>query len=165
VYRLLTIQVTDDETHEIIGWAIWEVNDPSTAPGDETEAIWYPRGSQEQEFAGIFINGLWGFIGKRVTRKNMDLASIASSPTHRHRGAGRLLICWGTARADELRIETVISVRGAYERCSFGCIEVLPPDPELFVQKEGRGEKWKELQEDDLSGWLMWRPVRRDWQG
>ena len=90
------------------------------------------------------------------------------SPAHRHLGAGRLLLQWGKEKADELGIEIVISslpsARGAYERCGFGCIEALPPDPELFIEKEGRGEKWKELLEDDLSGWLMLRPVGRDWQ-
>lgn len=41
---------------------------------------------------------------------------------------------------------------------------MLPPDPELKIMREGRGEKWRELLEDDLNGWLMWRPVGRDWR-
>lgn len=100
-------------------------------------------------------------------------------PSHRNRGAGRLLLRWGTAKADELGIEIVISslfsARGAYERCGFGCIEVIPPNPELYNPvdclekgKDGarvkRGDKWKELLEDDLSGLLMWRPVGRDYE-
>jgi N-acetylglutamate synthase-like GNAT family acetyltransferase len=90
------------------------------------------------------------------------------SPSHRKSGAGRALLQWGKDKADELRIETVISslpsAKGAYEKCGFGCIEVLPADAELWVEKEGRGEKWKELLEEDLSGWLVWRPVGRDWR-
>ena len=79
-----------------------------------------------------------------------------------------MLLLWGTNKADGLGIETVISslnsARGAYEKCGFGYIEQIPPDPELFAEKEGRGEKWKKLLEDDLSGSLMWRPIGRDWR-
>jgi hypothetical protein len=75
-----------------------------------------------------------------------------------------MLIRWGTDKADELGIETVISslpsARGAYEKCGLGAIEIIPPDPSLEV--ESPSEKWKELLDDDLSGWLMWRPVGRD---
>jgi hypothetical protein len=83
-----------------------------------------------------------------------------------------MLIRWGTDKADELGIETVISslpsARGAYERSGFGCIEVIPPSPKLEgnleeLERAGKGKKWRELLEDDLSGWLMWRPTGRDW--
>lgn len=83
------------------------------------------------------------------------------------------MIRWGTAKADELGIETVISsltsARGAYEKCGLGSIEVIPPTPELQtrlveMEREGKGKKWKELLDDDLSGWLMWRPIGRDYR-
>ena len=50
-----------------------------------------------------------------------------------------------------------------------GPIEVIPPNPELErrledLVKQGRGQKWRELLEDDLSGWLMWRPIGRDFR-
>ncbi|KAF1830802.1 hypothetical protein BDW02DRAFT_572637 [Decorospora gaudefroyi] len=164
--HVFMIKATDDATGEIVGWAVWEVEGGQQ---ERTVASWYPEGSEERAFAEIFINGLWGFIGGRVGgRRCLDLASIVVAPEHRGRGAARLLIRWGTAKADELGIETVISslpsAKGVYERCGFGAIEVLPPDPELWVEREGRGDKWKELLEDDLSGWLMWRPVGRDWK-
>jgi hypothetical protein len=82
-----------------------------------------------------------------------------------------MLVRWGTTKADELGIETVIHsfafARGAYERCGFGCIERVPPSPRLEtrledLQKEGKGQKWKELFDEDLTGWLMWRPIGRD---
>jgi GNAT superfamily N-acetyltransferase len=182
------IKVTDTETNEIIGFAIWALNELNDKEDGKTEAIWYPEGSEEREFAELFIDGLWGFIGDRVTRKHMgicsqfsirlhtygssDLLSITVHTSHRHRGAGRMLIRWGTEKADELGVETVISslpsARGAYERSGFGCIEVIPPNPMLEkrleqLESEGKGKKWKELLEDDLSGFLMWRPLGRDW--
>jgi len=167
------IKVTDDETHEVIGFAKWVVNDAATSSGEKTVAYWHPEGSEEREFAETFINGLWGFLEERVTRRHMDLHSLVVHPAHRHRGAGRLLIRWGTAKADELGIETVVSsllsARGAYEKCGLGCVEIIPPSPELEkrlgdLEREGKGQKWKELLEDDLSGWLMWRPIGRDWK-
>lgn len=83
------------------------------------------------------------------------------------------MIRWGIAKADELGIETVISslpsARLAYEKCGLGSIEVIPPNPRLEtrleeLEKQGKGQKWRELLEDDLSGWLMWRPIGRDWE-
>lgn len=69
------IKVTDDETGEIIGFASWEVNDP-TAKGEKegptkTLATWHPEGSEQREFAEIFIDGLWGFLAARVDRPHM----------------------------------------------------------------------------------------------
>ena len=83
-----------------------------------------------------------------------------------------MLIRWGTNKADELGLETVISsllsARGAYMKSGLGCIEEIPPNPRLKerlieLETEGKGQKWRELLEDDLSGWLMWRPIGRDW--
>ncbi|KAH7071328.1 hypothetical protein BKA63DRAFT_568465 [Paraphoma chrysanthemicola] len=170
--NLFFIKVTDTDTDEVIGFAIWAVN--QMEGGDEgTKATWHPEGSEEREFAECFIDGLWLFIAERVQRKHMDLLSITVHTAHRHRGVGRMLIRWGTEKADELGIETAISslnsARGAYERCGFGCIEVIPPNPRLQerlgeLDNEGKGKKWKELLEDDLSGWLMWRPIGKDWE-
>jgi hypothetical protein len=75
------------------------------------------------------------------------------------------LIRWGLDKSDELGIETVVSslmsARGAYERCGLGCIELIPADPSLNVPHPS--EKWKELESDNLNGWLLWRPVGHDY--
>jgi GNAT superfamily N-acetyltransferase len=183
------IKVTDTETNEIIGFAFWELNEMKVQGDGKMEASWYPEGSEEKEFAELFMDGLSGFMNERVTRKHMgnlnqcllrwncahcspDLHSITVHTSHRHRGAGRMLIRWGTGKADEFGVETVISslpsARGAYEKSGFGCIEVIPPNPSLEtrleeLEREGKGKKWRELLEDDLSGFLMWRPIGRDW--
>ncbi|KAF2023283.1 hypothetical protein EK21DRAFT_45104, partial [Setomelanomma holmii] len=169
--NLFFIKVTDTDIDEVVGFAVWEVNQMSG--GDEgTKAYWHSEGSEEREFAELFIDGLWRFIAERVKRKHMDLLSITVHTAHRHRGIGRMLIRWGTEKADELGIETAISslnsARGAYEKSGFGCIEVIPPNPRLQerlgeLQMKGRGDTWKRLLEDDLTGWLMWRPIGRDW--
>jgi N-acetylglutamate synthase-like GNAT family acetyltransferase len=94
-----------------------------------------------------------------------DLHSLVVHTEHRYRGAGKMLIRWGIAKADELGVETVVSslpsARGAYEKSGLGYIEVIPPDESLNV--ENPSEKWKQLQADDLSGFLMWRPIGHDY--
>jgi hypothetical protein len=67
------IKVTDTETNEIIGFAIWALNELKDEGDGKTEANWYQEGSEEKEFAELFIDGLWGFIGERVTRKHMGI--------------------------------------------------------------------------------------------
>lgn len=65
------IKVTDNETDEVIGFAIWQLN-PMDGQGDgKTVASWYPEGSEEKEFAECFIDGLWSFLAQRVERKHM----------------------------------------------------------------------------------------------
>ncbi|KAJ4358786.1 uncharacterized protein N0V89_003370 [Didymosphaeria variabile] len=163
--KLFMLKAVDSDSNEIVGFAQWYVNDKPDPYGERTVATWHPEGSDEREFAERFINGLWDFIGKRVTGPHMDLHSITVHTGHRYRGIGRLLIRWGLDKADELGIETVVSslvsARGAYEKCGLGCIEMIPPSPSLNVPYPS--EKWKELESDHLSGWLMWRPAGHDY--
>ncbi|KAH8731871.1 hypothetical protein GQ44DRAFT_698130 [Phaeosphaeriaceae sp. PMI808] len=65
------IKVTDTETNEIIGFAMWVLNEMNEEEGAKTVATWHPEGTEEREFAECFINGLWGFLAERVTRKHM----------------------------------------------------------------------------------------------
>ncbi len=78
---MFMVKVTDDETGQIIGYANWVVNDPEKQEGDgKTHAVWHPEGSEEREFAEIFINGLWRFMEERVTRKHMGKMCPLISP-------------------------------------------------------------------------------------
>jgi hypothetical protein len=67
------IKVTDTETNEIIGFANWEFNEMNDQGDGKTEASWYPEGSEEREFAELFIDGLEGFMSERVPRKRMGI--------------------------------------------------------------------------------------------
>ncbi|KAF2174581.1 hypothetical protein K469DRAFT_717608 [Zopfia rhizophila CBS 207.26] len=157
------LKVVDTDSGEVVGAACWQVEEKPDPTPEHTVAEWHPEGSVEKEFAERFINGLWGFLAERVTRPHLDLLSIVVLPAYRRRGVGRMMMRWGTTKADELGIEIVISslpfAREAYERCGFGTIEVIRPD----VDVPKPSERWKELQEDDLSGFLMWRPVGHDY--
>ncbi|PVH93900.1 hypothetical protein DM02DRAFT_661525 [Periconia macrospinosa] len=161
------VKCEDSETGKIMGYAVWVIN--AGEGEEEVKATWHPEGSVEREFAERFINGLWAFLGERVREKHMDLHALVVSPSHRNRGVARALLNWGTALADTLGIPTIISslpsARGAYEKCGFGAIEVIPPNPELDDEEMMKtSAKWRELRSEDLSGWLMWRGVGRDWR-
>jgi hypothetical protein len=69
------IKITDTDSGDIIGFAIWALNEMNTQGEDKTIASYYPEGSEEKEFAECFIDGLWGFIAERITRRHMGTAS------------------------------------------------------------------------------------------
>ena len=65
------VKCTETDTDTIIGFAVWTVNDGAEENSAPTKALWHVEGSDDREFAERFINGLWGFLGKRVTRPHM----------------------------------------------------------------------------------------------
>lgn len=65
------VKVTDTESNEIVGFAVWAINQMNEGDAGKTTAHWHPESSEEREFAEIFIDGLWGFIAQRVPRKHM----------------------------------------------------------------------------------------------
>jgi hypothetical protein len=70
------IKVTDTDTNDIVGFASWALNNMNAQGEDKTVASYYPDGSEEKEFAECFIDGLWGFIAERVTRRHMGMKHL-----------------------------------------------------------------------------------------
>lgn len=68
--KVFSLKVTDTDNGDMVGFAAWGINDNPEA-AERTEAVWHPEGSVEREFAERFINGLWEYLGKRVTRPHM----------------------------------------------------------------------------------------------
>ncbi|KAH8689772.1 hypothetical protein GQ44DRAFT_780524 [Phaeosphaeriaceae sp. PMI808] len=97
---------------------------------------------------------LWSIL-EQISRCRANLHELVVHPDYGKHGAGRMLIRWGTGKANELGIETAISslpsARGAYEKCGLGAIEIIPLDPSLNVEnpserwKENPSGRWKEL--------------------
>lgn len=81
-------------------------------------------------------------------------------PSYRRRGAGRLLVEWGSKKADELGVEAFVEStldgKPLYESCGFVTMngfELKPTPPE-------ETEELKKLQQDlCFYGYFMWRPV------
>jgi len=85
-------------------------------------------------------------------------------PNYRYQGLGRMLIEWGTNKANELGVETiVVSVPFAvpvYEKTGFGIVEQIDVDFSI----SNPSAKWKEYQSEDLRAFLMWKPAGRGFQ-
>ena len=82
-------------------------------------------------------------------------------PQHRFKGAARQLIEWGTSKATESEVDslviTVPYAERAYERCGFGVIEQIDVDFTI----PNPSEKWKEYENDDPRVYIMWKPAGR----
>lgn len=76
--KMFMLKATDEDTNSIIGFAQWYVNDKPDPYGERIVATWHPEGSDEREFAERFINGLWKYIGDRVTRPHMGEWRVAA---------------------------------------------------------------------------------------
>jgi hypothetical protein len=74
------IKVTDANTQEIIGFAIWKLNEMTAEVDEKTVASYYPEGSEEREFAECFVDGLWGFIAERIKQRHMGTTSSLLIP-------------------------------------------------------------------------------------
>jgi GNAT superfamily N-acetyltransferase len=177
------IKAVSAESGKVVGAACWLINlevqklDQKKGPFN---AHWHIEGSDEKAFAERLIGGLRGFVAERVTRphvgenflsglgisssRSSELGQMIVHPDYRRHGVGRMLIEWGTRKADELGVETiVVSVPFAapvYEKTGFGRIERIDIDFDVAEPSE----KWKEYQAEDLRTFLMWRPAGRDYQ-
>lgn len=94
-----------------------------------------------------------------VPRAVLELCFV--HPSHRRRGAGRLLVEWGTKKADELGVEAFVEStpdgRPLYESCGFVTMNGFELKPTLPEETE----ELKKLQRDlHFSGYFLWRPVR-----
>ncbi|KAK4207917.1 acyl-CoA N-acyltransferase [Rhypophila decipiens] len=159
--------VDTDDNNKIIGVAEWEVRTETHNPDEPQEPIvayWHLEGPR-REFAGKLLTSLKGFMKARMTRPHIELEQLVVLPTHRGRGAGKMLTEWGVQMADELGIETCVeSVPFAvpfYEKMGYGNVAGLDPE----VKVDDAGEEWKEWAAEDLRVFLMWRPAGRDFRG
>jgi GNAT superfamily N-acetyltransferase len=67
---------------------------------------------------------------------------ITTHPAHQHRGAGSMLVKWGTEIADAMRVECFIEgtalAKRLYESCGFVTVPkgmITIPVPEKFMDK------------------------------
>ncbi|MCJ1233238.1 hypothetical protein MMC14_001193 [Varicellaria rhodocarpa] len=142
------LKVTDSETGEIIGVAKWNVYDGDVPPEDGlgTTEFW------ESEDMAAYADALYRayLVERRAAVREssghlLALDILAVDPKHHFRGAGRMLVDWGTKKADEMNVEAVVetSVHGRhlYETCGFRKLRhvtVHPPDRWAYRLKRQR---------------------------
>ncbi|RVX75840.1 hypothetical protein B0A52_00197 [Exophiala mesophila] len=144
------VKAVDSETNEIVAWAKWEIIDkPREAkPSSRTFGQGCNVQACEEYFGGIhqkrheLMHGKF-HVCRPLTRhgvfyslypdvlKVLDL--LQTDPKHQGRGAGSMLIKWGTDIADKMRLpaylESSPKAYKLYQKHGFNTIGVFTMDP------------------------------------
>ena len=172
------IKVIDTDTGRLAGAACWHIfeSDPYAEPSEE-ECTWYPAGA-DREMANDLMEQfmtprmtymgkphmcmccqLDGFTETRLTGSVLEICFV--HPDFRRRGAGRLLMEWGIAKADRMGMESYIDAtaegKPLYEAYGFVAANRL----DFNLDKHDASPNRKELEQQLLpfSFWPMWRPA------
>ena len=172
------LKVIDTETGRLVGAACWHTyeNNPFTEPSED-ECMWFPAG-EEREMANDlmeqFVTPRMSYMGKphmcmslripwpgqtNTTAPVLEICFV--HPDFRRRGAGRLLMNWGVARADELEVEAYIDAtaegKPLYE--AYGFVAAKRLDFQLDKHSASPTRRSMEQQLLPFSFWPMWRPI------
>lgn len=110
------IKVTDDETNEIIGFAVWAVNDPGTSSGEKTVASWHPEGSEErQRVRGMFHEQVMGIYFGTCDEETHGLATVTSTSLILRANFGRFPFHYRTSFTSTRWRRTFADTMGNFE--------------------------------------------------
>ncbi|KAL8726985.1 MAG: hypothetical protein Q9166_006348 [cf. Caloplaca sp. 2 TL-2023] len=170
------VKVTDSDDPDagdggVIGGALWHVYEKAPfGPDAEKKAhegetcYWWPEEGRQRELADHMMNQFTYPRTQRMHRPSLLLEICYVHPEHRRRGAGNLLVGWGTKKADELGLESFVEAtddgRPLYERHGFKVVDRMEVKADLDNMDEGLRELGKSL---EWEGWYMWRPVGGNW--
>ncbi|KAL8788973.1 MAG: hypothetical protein Q9213_001382 [Squamulea squamosa] len=154
-------KVVDSNSGQIVGGAQWNIyhENPYVNGVGHIEATWWPEG-EGRKFASMGMDQWFAPRGKRMNKPHILLALCFVHPAHRRRGAGSLLLKWGTQKADELDLDTFIEAARPgiplYLTHGFKEVEEYWIDPKI----EDPSEEWKQLKEKipPIPWMFMWRP-------
>ena len=92
---------------------------------------------------------------------SLVLNIIFTHPDYRRKGAGDLILQWGTKKADEMGLEMWLdaTVHGRPLYLKHGFIVVT--ENNVHPKTETPNEEWKKLEEEllPITLWAMWRPL------
>ncbi|KAK4695262.1 hypothetical protein P7C71_g2459, partial [Lecanoromycetidae sp. Uapishka_2] len=155
--------VDTDIGDKIVGAAEWNkfVENPYTKRLDHPmEATWFPEG-EDREFANKLLDDWLVPRQQTMNRPHMLIALLFVHPEHRRRGVARMLLDWGTRKADELGIEAFVEATDAgkpcYESSGFVYMHTIYLNP----TRRNPSKRWKELCalfQTPVHAYLMWRP-------
>ncbi|KAL8811339.1 MAG: hypothetical protein Q9223_000357 [Gallowayella weberi] len=104
------LKVTDTDTGEMIAAAKWNIYDGVVPEEAELDGDYW-EGEEEKEYAMYMFREYLGprrAAIKASAGKLVSLDLLAVDPKHQKRGAGRILVKWGTAVADEKGVKAVV---------------------------------------------------------
>ncbi|KAF2823663.1 acyl-CoA N-acyltransferase [Ophiobolus disseminans] len=131
------IQAYDEETGQLIAFAKWHVYDSSSAAAAA-------RRPARNFGPGTNVEACEAFFGSLSTKKDelmgekphLYLHMLHTDPSFQGRGAGKILVEWGTKEADELGLpaylESSPSGHHLYRQCGFHDVDMLKLDLGLY---------------------------------
>lgn len=130
-------------TGNVIAVAKWHMYDHARSEDEIREAFTLPapfaeecRGARKKFMVGIF-KSRWEVMG---TKPHAILESLVTHPDHHRRGAGGMLVRWGTERADQLGLESYLEGsrdgKPLYQRCGFQPVREIKCDLSEFGGEE-----------------------------
>lgn len=143
------VKAIDSDTKEIVAWAKWEVVDKPREPKHSSRTFGQGCNVQacEEYFGGIHQKRHELMDGKFHVCKpsgsglyhvlhpdfSLVLDLLQTDPKHQGRGAGSMLIKWGTNIADKMRLpaylESSPKAYKLYQKHGFNTIDVFTMDP------------------------------------
>jgi GNAT superfamily N-acetyltransferase len=165
------LKVTDDETGEVVAAAKWFVWAPESKTPDAKDgaaaaaaaavgpqwpakisADWILEsergtgncgaGVEDKPFVEYIVEEFFQRRRERIQGPCVLLDQLFCAPAHQRRGAGKLLVKWGTQRADELGVKGFVEAsftgRRLYESCGFKVTE------QVCLEGVNEKEEWKE---------------------
>ena len=133
-------KVVDTELdNKLIAVAAWRIYDKERSEEEVKSEFTLPdpvpeecRPAQDKFMAGIF-KAKWEIMG---TKPHVLLDILTTHPDHHRRGAGTMLVKWGTDKADELGLESYLEGssqgRPLYERHGFQPVREIKCDLSEF---------------------------------
>ncbi|KIV98087.1 hypothetical protein PV10_01775 [Exophiala mesophila] len=125
------VKAVDSETNDIVAWAKWEIIDQprESKPSSRTFGQGCNVQACEEYFGGIHQKRHELMDGKY----HVLLDLLQTDPKHQGRGAGSMLIKWGTDIADKMRLpaylESSPKAYKLYQKHGFNTIDVFTMDP------------------------------------
>ncbi|KAJ4335005.1 hypothetical protein N0V95_009022 [Ascochyta clinopodiicola] len=137
------MKVVDNDTGEIVAAAKWNIYKGGKVPPLPELDGDYWDGEEEKEFAQSIFQAFLGPRQKVIEETN---AHLVVDPAHQGKGAGRMLVRWGLARADEMGVDAVVegSDRGRrlYASEGFDGPHYVVPVPEKFAARRKQTYWW-----------------------
>ncbi|KAF7870632.1 hypothetical protein EAF04_004376 [Stromatinia cepivora] len=143
------LKVVDTDTGVMIAKAKWNIWKGVIPPEQDLDGDYWET-EEEKEWAQHMMRDF--LIRRRTAIKEsgghlVSLDILAVDPAYQRRGAGRLLVKWGTAIADELGYVAVVEAseagRPLYESEGFEYVEHCKTNiPEKWAGRKGEGFIW-----------------------
>jgi GNAT superfamily N-acetyltransferase len=143
------LKVVESETGEIVGGCRWHFHATNPYEGAKVAKFVAPFSADEteKEFASLVLGQILNPRAGRYCRPHAHLHICFVRPDYRRKGVGALMMSWGVAKADEMKVEAFLEStpigKNLYER--FGFVVVATEEAQTAI--ENASPRWRQLEE------------------